>query len=638
MLSYKKAEDLEFTHGGRDMQAFFTGLLAAAIPILLSLGRIVMAMLAIWIIIRCTRSLFEPQEQEHWGVMTLANGARYDLCHWENVIGRAKNADVRVNFPSVSRSHAAVCRDDGGDWTLYPLQSRNGILLNGQRVDGPVPLERGDVIAVGGVELYFFPAGTQEEAALAEQRAKAGRAVSAAATLWLLTGFQGLALVQLLPSFTAEDYLPILVGFGGLCAAMWLLYAVYRLWMRTAYELETLSFLLITIGFAIAAAYAPSILYKELAAVVLGLVIFLMLSVALRSLPLAVRLRWPAAIAGGGLLVFTLLLGQRIFGAKNWIAIGPLTVQPSELVKLVFVLVGAATLDRLFARRNLIFTALFSAFCVGCLAMMSDFGTALVFFVAFLCIAFLRTGDLPSVVMLTAAAGIAGGIVLHFKPYIADRFSVWRHAWEFTQTTGYQQSRTMSAIASGGLFGTGPQDGWLKHLGAANTDLVFGVVGEEFGLLPALCMAAVPVIFVVFTVRAAANARSAFYTIASSAAAAMLITQTLLNVLGSVDLLPLTGVTFPFVSMGGSSMLACWGLLAYLKAADTRRNASFTLRLPKRNTGTADEAAPEDGAADEPQAEATPLPEQTAEHAPTFFDNIEGLNVDDIFGKEDHRS
>ena len=638
MLSYKKAEDLEFTHGGRDMQAFFTGLLAAAIPILLSLGRIVMAVLAIWTVIRCTRSLFEPQEQEHWGVMTLANGARYDLCHWENVIGRAKNADVRVNFPSVSRSHAAVCRDDGGNWTLYPLQSRNGILLNGQRVDGPVPLERGDVIAVGGVELYFFPAGTQEEAALAEQRAKAGRVVSAAATLWLLTGFQGLALVQLLPSFTAENYLPILVGFGGLCAAMWLLYAVYRLWKRTAYELETLSFLLTTIGFAIAAAYAPSTLYKELAAVVLGLVIFLMLSVALRSLPLAVRLRWPAAIAGGGLLVFTLLLGQRIFGAKNWIAIGPLTVQPSELVKLVFVLVGAATLDRLFARRNLIFTALFSAFCVGCLALMSDFGTALVFFVAFLCIAFLRTGDLPSVVMLTAAAGIAGGIVLHFKPYIADRFSVWRHAWEFTQTTGYQQSRTMSAIASGGLFGTGPQDGWLKHLGAANTDLVFGVVGEEFGLLPALCMAAVPVIFVVFTVRAAANARSAFYTIASSAAAAMLITQTLLNVLGSVDLLPLTGVTFPFVSMGGSSMLACWGLLAYLKAADTRRNASFTLRLPKRNTGTADEAAPEDGAADEPQAEASPLPEQTAEHTPTFFDDIEGLNVDDIFGKEDHRS
>lgn len=158
------------------MQAFLTGLLAAALPILLSLGRMVMAVLAIWIIVRCARSLFEPQAQEQWGVMTLANGTRYELCHWENVIGRAKNADVRVNFPSVSRNHAAVCRDDSGRWMLYPLQNRNGILLNGQRVDEPSPLQNGDVIAVGGVELYFFPAGAQEEAALAEQRAKAGRA------------------------------------------------------------------------------------------------------------------------------------------------------------------------------------------------------------------------------------------------------------------------------------------------------------------------------------------------------------------------------------------------------------------------------------------------------------------------------
>lgn len=139
-----------------------------------------------------------------------------------------------------------------------------------------------------------------------------------------------------------------------------------------------------------------------------------------------------------------------------------------------------------------IFTVLFSAYCVGCLALMSDFGTALVFFVAFLCIAFLRTGDLASIVMMTAAAAFAGGLVLHFKPYVAQRFTVWRHAWEFTQTTGYQQSRTMSAAASGGLFGTGPEDAWLKYVGAANTDLVFGVVSEEFGLLLALvCVTAV---------------------------------------------------------------------------------------------------------------------------------------------------
>ena len=269
---------------------------------------------------------------------------------------------------------------------------------------------------------------------------------------------------------------------------------------------------------------------------------------------------------------------------------------------------SVATLDRLFAKRNLIFTVLFSAYCVGCLALMSDFGTALVFFVAFLCIAFLRTGDLASIVMMTAAAGFAGGLVLHFKPYVAQRFTVWRHAWEFTQTTGYQQSRTMSAAASGGLFGTGPEDAWLKYVGAANTDLVFGVVSEEFGLLLALVCVGAVMALAVFALRSGDSARSGFYAIAACAAASMLIFQTTLNVLGAVDILPLTGVTFPFVSMGGSSMLSCWGLLAYLKAAD--------VRLPP------EEKSPED------------KPEKPAPKREGFFEDMPEIPVDEIFGKE----
>lgn len=104
------------------------------------------------------------------------------------------------------------------------------------------------------------------------------------------------------------------------------------------------------------------------------------------------------------LLAFNVLFGARLFGARNWVEIGPISFQPSELVKIAFILVGATTLDRMFAKRNLIFTLLFSAFCVGCLGLMSDFGTALIFFVAFLAIAFLRSGDLASVLFMTAAA------------------------------------------------------------------------------------------------------------------------------------------------------------------------------------------------------------------------------------------
>lgn len=602
------------------MNDFFNNLLAAlsaAAPTALWIGRICMTVIAVWLLIRCARSLFSgKREPEVWGFLSLSNGARYDLTHWENVIGRARSCDVRISFPSVSRSHAAVCRGDDGVWQVYPLNQSSGVLLNGKHIFSPTRLQAGDSIAVGGVELYFFPANHEEELRQAERRSRPGHTVSAAGSLWLLSIFQVLTFMQFLPVCT-EDYFPkIVLSFAAVGAAGWALYGLYRAMQRTAYELETLVFFLITLGIAVMSAYAPSSLFKQLIAIALGIALFLLLGTALRSLRLAQQLRWPVAAAAAALLAFNVLFGQRIFGAKNWISIGPLSLQPSELVKISFILAGAATLDRLFAKRNLIFTVLFSAYCVGCLALMSDFGTALVFFVAFLCIAFLRTGDLPSIVMMTAAAGFAGGLMLHFKPYIADRFTVWRHAWEFAQSTGYQQTRTMSAVASGGLFGAGPTDAWLKYVGAANTDLVFGVVSEEFGLLLALCAVAAIILIAVFAITSAATARSSFYTIASCAAAAMLTVQVTLNTLGSVDLLPLTGVTFPFVSMGGSSMLSCWSLMAFLKAADTRQNASFALRLPKRRPKTKPEppkAKPSNG----------------------FFDEIPDIPVDEIFGKED---
>lgn len=603
------------------MADFFTNLLSGAIPAALWGGRVLAVVLAVWILIRCAVSLFGDRETpEIWGFLSLSNGARYDLTHWENMIGRMRSADVRINFPSVSRCHAAICRDDSGSWTVYPVNRSSGVLLNGQRTMDAAPLHAGDSIAVGGVEMFFFPSSETDEARNIRRRQRTEKRVSPVFSLILLTLFQLMMLVQSLPGQDSSGLRAAAITFGGLALLSWGLYALYRAAKRTAYELETLVFLLITVGAAVTAAYDPGSLYKLLITIIMGMTLFLLLSGLLRDLTRSIKARWPISVAAGALLAFNVLVGERIFGAKNWVAIGPVTFQPSELVKIAFILAGAATLDRLFAKRNLIFTVLFSAYCVGCLALMSDFGTALIFFVAFLCIAFLRTGDLSSVVMAVAAAAFGCGIILRFKPYIADRFSAWRHAWEFAQTTGYQQTRTMSAMASGGLFGAGSENGWLKYVGAANTDLVFGVVGEEFGILLALCCVAALVIPALFALRSAAAARSAFYTIASCTTAAMLIFQLTLNILGAVDLLPLTGVTFPFVSMGGSSMISCWGLMAFLKAADTRQNASFALRLPKVRQSAAPPKAPK------------PAPKKTG----TFFDEVPDVPVDEIFRKE-HR-
>lgn len=436
------------------------------------------------------RTLLSGGKQESWGFLSLSNGARYPLYHWENMIGRARQADIRINFPSVSRSHAALCRDSEGIWRIYPIRT-GGTLLNGTVVERPTALNPGDALSMGGVDIYFFPDQKQARRPV--------RTAASPGTLWLLTLFQVLMFLQFLPGLTAGASLPVCIGFGGLVLLSWVFCSLRRTGSR---GLEVLALLLTTVGFAVTAAYDSHSLYKQLAAVVLGMGLYLLMNRVLQSLPLALKLRWPLVAAASALLAFNVLFGQRIFGAKNWIAVGPITFQPSELVKIVFILAGAATLDRLFAKRNLIFTILFSAYCVGCLALMSDFGTALIFFVAFLCIAFLRTGDLPSIVMITAAAGFAGGIVLRFKPYVLARFAVWRHAWEYAQEEGYQQTRTMSAVASGGLFGAGPEEAWLKYVGAANTDLVFGVVSEEFGLLLALCAAAAVILLGIYALQA----------------------------------------------------------------------------------------------------------------------------------------
>ena len=137
-------------------------------------------------------------------------------------------------------------------------------------------------------------------------------------------------------------------------------------------------------------------------------------------------------------------------------------------------------------------------------------------------------------------------------------------------------------MASGGLLGLGAGNGWMKKLFAADTDVVFATVTEEWGLIAAMLMVVSVVVLALFCLRAASLGRSSFYTIGACTAASILLAQTILNVMGTIDLLPFTGVTFPFVSNGGSSMLSAWGMMAFIKAADTRQNASFAIKISRR--------------------------------------------------------
>lgn len=564
------------------------------------LVRWVFVALAAYILLRSIRSLLNSSSpSEVWAYLRMetliprGNG-EYDqrewsepLTHWENVLGRAKSCDVVVQDRTVTRTHGILMRNMAGQWIYQDLGSKNGSFINKHKVEQShrsIPVKYGDEIRMGLTSFTLVPISLEEKNNNRSMRRSDTQNMSAGPSLAALTLFQLLTVFQLSIALPSEAIEQILLSFGGLCALMWVYVGLLKLMKQSAFEMDTIAFFLSTLNLAVVASSNYNALFKQFVAIALGVVVMFSMCVVLRNLHITKSLRWVLLFGSVGLLMANLLFGTFAFGAKNWISIGSFTFQPSELTKVAFVWIGAATLDELFQKKNLYVFMIFSAFCFACLAIMGDFGTALIFFVTFVIISFLRSGDFSKVILLMGGALAGGMMVIRFKPYIANRFASWGHVWdpEFVDAAGYQQSRAMSAAASGGLVGVGAGEGWLESVYAADTDMVFALLTEEWGLIIALLAVACIVTLAVFSVRSIMGGRSTFYTIGACGAMSMFVFQTMLNVFGSLDLFPFTGVTFPFLSNGGTSMLVSWALLAFLKSADTRERASIAVKAGER--------------------------------------------------------
>ncbi len=535
--------------------------------------------LSLLILIRCLRSLLsQSYEPEVWAYIKQGE-KMMPVLHWENIIGRAPSSDLRVAQQGMSRVHAVLKRNDRGRWLIYDIFSKGGVWVNSQRVtEKGTELVSGDVLNLGGNILEFYDITNEKHQQLESSRTSAGCSVSPGATLFQLTLFQVFLLAEHMVFAGRGEHLPIAAGFGAVIAMEWLCYYAMRLMKRSGFEVETLAFYLSTLGMSVAASSTPEDMYKQAILLFASVLLFLFNGWWLRNLRRTAFMRIPIALAALALLAVNVVTSDAVFGARNWLEIGGFSFQPSELVKAAYIYVGAATLDNLYRRKNLYGFIGFSAVCVMALALIGDFGTALIFFVSFLVISFMRSGSIATVFLAVTGAGLAGFLAVSVKPYIAQRFAIWGHVWEDVYDKGYQQTRAMSAAAAGGLFGKGAGSGWLKDIFAANTDMVFALICEELGLIIAICMVIAVLALAFFAVRSARHSRSAFYSIAACATVSMLMVQLALNVFGSLDILPFTGVTFPFVSRGGSSLISCWILMAYIKSADTRRDASFAVK------------------------------------------------------------
>lgn len=542
--------------------------------------RILMPVYAIIIVYQCYAAMRRRRRPEK-PLVTLYNtvtGLKLPVIFWENSIGRSRASDIVVDDPAVSRNHCVLLRRASG-WYICDTGSKGGTYVNGEEAVGRTRVLIDDVVSVGNSQFQFLRGEDYDENLRYSwffKKANNKPAMKSWKLMLLITLFHFFMCVEAVFWQDGTNKYSPLVLFGCLAVAEWTFFFVSsKVLKRVSFELESLALFLTGVGVMLLVRQVERSAYVQLIAAVVGMALFCVIIKFIEDpdRTSSTKLRYGLMIAAVGLLGVSIVFGKITYGAANWISIGGISLQPSEIVKIIYIFIGANTLDRLQTKKNLFEFIIFSAVCVGLLALMGDFGTALIFFMTFLLISFMRSGDFKTVILAIVAAVFGVSIVLRFKSYVLDRFKAWGHAWEYANDLGYQQTHVLTYIASGGLFGVGIGNGFLKGVGASESDLVFGLVSEEMGVIVAITLAVAVACLVIYARAITTRSRSTFYSISACCAAGLLVIQLSLNVFGATDILPLTGVTFPFISCGGSSVLSCWGLIAFIKAADERTYA-----------------------------------------------------------------
>lgn len=400
--------------------------------------------------------------------------------------------------------------------------------------------------------------------------------------LWLVFLFTGLALTQLAlvnNDFSPTTYLPLLVLImcGGVSA-----YLLRRQGKSGDPILLPLVFFLSGLGLAMITRLAPAFVNPQLFWLIAATLVLLLITLLPKNLNWLRRYKYVWLSGGLILLAATLIFGVNPsgFGARLWLPIGPIYFQPSEPLKLLLVIFLAAYLaDR---RRQLIEVKayigpvgvphpsywapmlLMWGLSIVLLIWQRDLGAALLFFCTFLAMLYTAIGQkryLWAGVLLLVGAGSIG---YYLFDVVRLRFEAFWNPWLDPAGRSFQIVQSLLAFASGGLFGQGLGQGLPTAIPVVHTDFVFSAIGEEYGLLGAL---GVLVCFVLLASRAfhiALRAQTGFEQLLASGIGAVLSLQTIIITAGTLKLMPLTGVTLPFVSYGGSSLVTSFAMVGLL--------------------------------------------------------------------------
>ena len=313
--------------------------------------------------------------------------------------------------------------------------------------------------------------------------------------------------------------------------------------------------LLLSFGFIILTRLDFTKAVKQLIIAAVSLVAGFFVPVIIRKFSILRRLKWFYVIFGLTALSIVLILGQVTNGSKISYTIGGVTIQPSEFVKVIFVFAIAGLLYHKKKFSTFVISAVVAALHVLVLVASKDLGSGLIFFVTYMAMLLVASKNYIYL-CLGLLAGSGAAVAAHkLFTHVQVRVQAFLDPFSVIDREGYQITQSLFAIACGGFFGTGLMKGVPDDIPYVESDFIFSAVAEEMGVLTAICMLLICVACFLIFMKYAMNLQDSYYRLVCVGFGVMYIFQVFLTVGGGIKFIPLTGVTLPFVSYGGSSVL-----------------------------------------------------------------------------------
>lgn len=328
-------------------------------------------------------------------------------------------------------------------------------------------------------------------------------------------------------------------------------------------------FFISDIGFIMLERLNPSLAHKQIIWFIAAFAAVCILSQLLKLLPRLDRFRYIYFAIGLIFLAAALLFATEYGGSKNWIKIGSFNFQPSEAVKIMFVFylasVFSAQPKEIKNVKTLIPPTVISAVFILCLVFQKDLGSALIFFMTFAVMLYIASGSLILFAACTAGGALASVAAALIFSHVRTRIEIWLDPWSSISDNGYQIAQSLFAITTHGFSGSGLTKGMAASIPVVERDFIFAAICEEFGVLYGCGLVFIFLLMFAEAIKISLKCVNRFLALLSAGLTGLLLFQTFLIIGGVIKMIPLTGVTVPFVSYGGSSVMTCFAIISVIQ-------------------------------------------------------------------------